>query len=80
VIVGALSDEVFTGYYSALGAGNATLASGDAAIPLGGKFVNDVIVYDSGSSPAQLGQPLQILIKSVGTGQVNISNVTLTAK
>jgi len=80
VRVGARADEVFTGYYAALGAGNATLASGDAAIPLGGKFVNDVIVYDSGSSPAQLGQPLQILIKSVGTGQVNISNVTLTAK
>jgi hypothetical protein len=80
VTVGARADEVFTGYFAALGAGNVTLASGNTAIPLGGKFVTETIVYNSGASPAQLGQPLQILIKSLGSGQVNISKVTLTAK
>ena len=80
VRLGARADEVFTGYFAAIGAGNVTLASGDTSIPLGGKFVNEVIVYNSGAAPAQLGQPLQILIKSLGSGQVNVSNVTLTAK
>lgn len=79
VRVGARADFPFTGYFAALGAGNTTLASGNSATPVGGEFVNDVIVYKSGPDPKQLGQSLQILIKSLGTGQVDIENVALTA-
>jgi hypothetical protein len=54
------------------------VAASHAATPVGGTFVSDVIEYKSGASPAQLGQPLQIFVKSVGTGEVNIAKVTLT--
>jgi len=76
--VGARADLSFTGYLASLMAGNVTVASGHKATPVGGTFVNDVIEYSSGPSPAQLGQPLQIFVKSVGTGQVDIAKVTLT--
>jgi hypothetical protein len=78
VTVGARADEVFTGYVASLAAGNAVVASGNKATPVGGNFVTEVITYESGATPAQLGQPLQILITSKGTGQVNISDVVLT--
>jgi hypothetical protein len=77
--VGARADEVFTGYAASLLAGNVLLASGHKATPVGGTFVTEVVVYESGATPAQLGQPLQILITSKGDGQVNISGVSLTA-
>jgi hypothetical protein len=63
-----------------LAAGNVTLASGNSAIPLGGKFVNEVIMYNSGPTPPQLGQPLQVFVGSIGTGQMNVSDVILTYK
>jgi hypothetical protein len=78
--VGARADYPFTGYLAALLAGNATLASRNAATPLGGTFVTDQVAYQSGANPAELGQPLQILVKSIGTGQVDISGVLLTAQ
>ena len=62
VEVGARADNPFTGYAASLLAGNATLASGHKATPMGGTFVTEVVVYESGATPAQLGQPLQILI------------------
>jgi hypothetical protein len=77
--VGARADYPFTGYLAALMAGNVTLASRNAATPVGGTFVKDVIGYESGAKPPQLGQPLEILVKSMGTGQVNIQAVSLTA-
>jgi len=77
--VGARADYDFTGYNAFLLAGNVSLASGHEATPLGGTFVTDVVVYKSGAAPAQLGQPLQILITSKGTGQVDIEDVVLTA-
>jgi hypothetical protein len=77
--VGARLDYDFTGYNASLLAGNVTLASGHQATPLGGTFVTEVVVYKSGATPAQLGQPLQILITSKGTGQVDIEDVVLTA-
>lgn len=77
--VGARADYPFTGYLTALLAGNVTLASRNAATPVGGSFVTDVVLYKSGANPAQLGQPLQILLKSVGTGQVDVASVSLTA-
>ncbi len=79
VEVGARADYVFTGYAASLLAGNVLLASGHKATPVGGTFVTEVIVYQSGATPAQLGQPLQILITSTGNGQVNIAGVGLTA-
>jgi len=79
VAVGARTDEVFTGYVAALLAGNVTLASGHRATPVGGTFVTEVVGYESGATPAQLGQPLQILITSTGDGQVDIQSVALTA-
>jgi hypothetical protein len=77
--VGARADYVFTGYEASLLAGNVTLASGHKATPVGGTFVTEVVLYQSGASPAQLGQPLQILITSTGDGQVDIQSVALTA-
>jgi hypothetical protein len=79
VEVGARADLVFTGYVAALLAGNVTLASGHRATPVGGTFVTEVVAFESGPTPAQLGQPLQILITSTGNGQVNIAGVGLTA-
>jgi len=76
--VGARADYPFTGYLAALMAGNVTVASSNKATPVGGNFVSDVIEYSSGATPAQLGKPLQIFVKSTGTGQVNIGKVTLT--
>jgi hypothetical protein len=79
VEVGARADYVFTGYEASLLAGNVTLASGHKATPVGGTFVAEVVLYQSGANPAQLGQPLQILITSTGDGQVDIQSVALTA-
>jgi len=79
VRVGARADYAFTGYNAALMAGNVTLASGNNAVPTPGTFVTEVITFKTGASPAQLGKPLQILITSVGNGQVNVSDVSLTA-
>jgi len=76
--VGARADYPFTGYLASLMAGNVAVAASHSATPVGGTFVSDVIEYNSGASPAQLGQPLQIFVKSVGTGEVNIAKVTLT--
>jgi hypothetical protein len=78
VSIGARADYPFTGYLASLMAGNVTLASSNKATPVGGTFVSDVIEYSSGPTPSQLGQPLQIFVKSFGTGQVNIASVSLT--
>jgi hypothetical protein len=77
VTVGARADEVFTGYLASLLAGNVTLISGHQATPVGGVFVTETLVYESGATPAQLGQPIQIFIKSNGNGQAVVSSVAL---
>ena len=77
--VGARADIGFTGYSAALLAGNVTLAFDHTLDPAPGTFLTDVIVYQSAATPPQLGQRLQILVKSVGTGQFDIDNVSLTA-
>jgi hypothetical protein len=79
VEVGARADYVFTGYAASLLAGNVVLASGHKATPVGGTFVTEIVVYQPGATPAQLGQPLQILITSTGDGQVDVAGVSLTA-
>jgi hypothetical protein len=80
VEVGARADYSFTGYKAALLAGNVELVEGHSATPVGGTFVIDTIVYSSGANPPQLGQPLQIYIKSEGYGQVNVAAVSLSAE
>lgn len=77
--VGARADIGFTGYSAMLLAGDVPLASDSSLSPAPGSFLTDVIVYQSGATPAQLGKALQILIRSAGTGQVDIDNVSLTA-
>jgi hypothetical protein len=77
--VGARADVGFTGYSAALLAGNVTLAYDNTLTPAPGTFLTDVIVYQSGAAPPQLGQRLQILVKSVGTGQVDVDDVSLAA-
>jgi hypothetical protein len=79
ISLGARADVPFTGYVAALMAGNVTLVSDNKATPSAGTFATDVIVYNSGANPAQLGKPLQILVESLGTGQVNVAGVSLTA-
>ena len=71
--VGARADNPFTGYTASLLAGNVLLTSGHKATPAGGTFVTEVVAYESGATPAQLGQPLQVLITSTGDGQVDIA-------
>jgi hypothetical protein len=53
---------------------------GHSATPVGGKFVIDTIVYSSGANPPQLGQPLQIFVKSTGFGQADVAAVSLSAE
>jgi hypothetical protein len=72
--VGHRLDEAFTGYLATLLAGSVTVASDDTLNPAAGTFLEDVIVYESGPTPALLGQLLAISIRSIGTGQVNIDN------
>jgi hypothetical protein len=80
VEVGARADYVFTGYEAALLAGNVTLASGHKATPVGGSFVTEIVLYESGATPAQLGQPLQIFITSTGSGQTDLAFVSLDSE
>jgi hypothetical protein len=77
--VGAAATYPFTGYNAALMAGNVTLAHDDTLSPAPGTFLTDVIVYNAGTTPPQLGQPLQIFVQSKGSGQVDIDNVSLSA-
>ena len=78
VTVGARADYPFTGYEATLMAGNVVVAAGNKSTPVGGGFATEVLTYSSGATPAQLGKPLQILIKSLGTGTVDVSAVVLT--
>jgi hypothetical protein len=69
----------FPSYVAALGAANgATLASDSSLNPARGTFLEETIVYNSGSNPPQAGLPLVIFVKSYGVGQVDIVNVSLT--
>jgi hypothetical protein len=77
--VGARADNPFTGYVAKLMAANVTLASDNSLSPAPGTFQTDVIVYRTGANPVQYGQPLTIFVKSFGTGQADIDDVSLTA-
>jgi hypothetical protein len=76
--VGHRADEAFGGYVAALTAGGVTLAYDNTLAPTAGTFLQDVIVYNAGANPSLLGLPVTISIQSVGSGQINIDNVSLT--
>jgi hypothetical protein len=76
--LGHRADDAFTGYVATLLAGSVAVAYDDSLNPAAGTFVEDTITYSTGATPALRGQLLAISIKSVGTGQANIANVSLT--
>lgn len=61
----------YTGYTAALTAGGVTLTGDTSAVsPTAGRFLQDTITFNSGSSPAQLGQTLGITLSDVGFNSV----------
>ena len=80
VTVGARADYPFTGYVAELLAGNVVVAAGNKATPVGGGFATEVLTYTPGATPPQLGAPLQVLVRSLGTGTVDVSAVILTVQ
>jgi hypothetical protein len=79
VSIGHRADEAFTGYVASLLALSVQVASDNSLNPAPGTFLEDTITYATGTAPALLDQRLAISIKSVGTGQVDVDNVSLTA-
>lgn len=77
--VGQRADIKSTGYMASLVVGGVTLAYDTSVSPALGTWLPDVITYNSGPNPPLLGQLLGISIRSLGTGQVNVDNVSLTA-
>jgi hypothetical protein len=61
-------------------AGNVALALDNSLWPDPGTFLTDAIVFRTRPNPPQHGQPLQILVKSVGTREVDIDSVSLIAR
>jgi hypothetical protein len=62
--IGHRADEAFTGYVASLLAGGIEVASDDTLNPAAGTFVEETITYNTGPSPALLGQFLAISVKS----------------
>ncbi len=57
----------YSGYTAALTAGGVTLAADNSAVsPTAGHFLQDTITFNSGASPAQLGQALGITFSDIG--------------
>jgi hypothetical protein len=79
VDVGQRLDFPLNGYTIQLMAGAVTLASDSSLAPAPGTFLSDTISYNSGSSPAQLGQNLTIQLSAPASGQVDFDAVTLDA-
>ena len=70
----------YDGYDASLTAGGVTVASDTSAVsPTPGNFLQDTIVYNSGASPAQLGQTLGITFSDVGLDSVAFDLVQLDA-
>jgi hypothetical protein len=78
--IGQRLDYSMTGYVASLMAGGFVLASDSSLRPEAGTFLTDTIVFQSAPQNAALqGLPLQIIVTSVGNGEVDVDNVTLTA-
>jgi hypothetical protein len=68
-----------TGYVASLMAGGVVLASDSSLRPEAGTFLTDPIMIKTAPNAALQGLPLQIIVTSVGNGEVDVDNVTLTA-
>jgi hypothetical protein len=79
VEVGQRLDFPFGGYVVELLAGSVVLASDSSLSPARGAFLLSTVVYNSGSSPAQLGQALAIHLTGKGPGQADFDSVALDA-
>jgi len=77
--IGHRADESFTGYVASLLAGGVEVASDDSLSPAPGTFSEETNTYKTGATPILLGQLLSISVRSIGTGQVDVDNVSLTA-
>jgi hypothetical protein len=68
----------YTGYSAQFLANGVTLASDTSAVsPTAGHFLQDTITFNSGASPAQLGQPLEITFSDIGFNGVAFDLVQL---
>jgi len=85
LFLGQRSDFPFSIYTASLEANGSVLASDSTLAPPPGTFLPDTIIYNSGASPAQLGQLLVIHLFATGLtvagapGQADFDNVTLDA-
>jgi hypothetical protein len=77
--VGQRSDTPISAYDVAFLAGSSTLGSNSDADPSPGTFIEQTIVYNSGSSPAELGQTLEITVSGTGEGQADFDLFSLDA-
>ena len=84
VDVGDRLDTILTGYLIELLAGSTVLASDNSSLAPVSGFLTSTIQFQSGASPAELGQTLQIRLRLIGSqvgqvAQVNFDNVRLDA-
>jgi hypothetical protein len=77
--VGQRSDTPLSPYDVGLLAGGATLGSNSDGDPSPGTFIEQTIVYNSGPSPAELGQTLEITVSGTGQGQADFDLFSLDA-
>ena len=78
--IGHRADFPFSGYSIQLYAGNTYLASSSALTPDAGTFLTDTLTFNSGTSPAGLGQLITIqLVALVPGGQVDFDTITLNS-
>ena len=82
--VGARTDIPYGGSIVQLLAGSNVLASNSSVTPAAGTFAPANVTYTSGSSDADIGQPLSISLISNGVSQTQrqteFDNVTLNAQ
>jgi hypothetical protein len=77
--VGQRSDTPLSAYDVALLGGGSTLGSNSDGDPSPGTFIEQTIVYNSGPSPAELGQTLEITVSGTGEGQADFDLFSLDA-
>ncbi|NJM37880.1 MAG: PEP-CTERM sorting domain-containing protein [Akkermansiaceae bacterium] len=81
VDVGDRRDLVFPTYFIELFAGSTLLVQDNSSLTPNDGFLTSTLTYLSPASHPELGQPLQIRLRSTGSGiqQVNFDNVRLDA-
>lgn len=85
VWVGQRADDPISGYAVSLEANGVVLVSDSSLRPAPGTFLEDILTYNSGANPAELGQNLVIdlfgsgVSATGGGGQVDFDEVSLQA-